>query len=151
MLASASSQTNSTDRFSQDLGEKLLQGWAMLDASCPNCPSIPLMRPRNSEELYCVSCKSYLSTMNAQLGAEYDIETKSNTTIHESPSVHLEIANTMTRVLPMLQLSIAMSLEKDAQLIGSNSASSLDTTVLSNVEQKLKLIQMINSLNPKIQ
>ena len=38
------------------MGTLLLQGWAMLEATCPNC-NVPLMRSRQKEEI-CVVCET---------------------------------------------------------------------------------------------
>ncbi|KAJ3303769.1 hypothetical protein HDV03_003546 [Kappamyces sp. JEL0829] len=40
------------------LGEKLLQGWTMMQESCPTCQEVPLMRNRN-QELFCVGCDAF--------------------------------------------------------------------------------------------
>jgi uncharacterized Zn finger protein (UPF0148 family) len=42
------------DRASALIGQRMLQGWAMLDLSCPQCYS-PIMRDRQ-RQLWCVSC-----------------------------------------------------------------------------------------------
>ncbi|KGG51452.1 hypothetical protein DI09_34p30 [Mitosporidium daphniae] len=148
MLAACSSSARSTDRFSEALGEKLLQGWAMLDSSCPKCPSIPLMRPRNSEELYCVSCKAYISASNSQAASEC-LNMKSENAFPVNSFQNQEAAAVVTNALSILQISIAKSLETDAQFMGTSS-SSLDAKTLSNVEMKLKLIQMAHDLYSKI-
>merc|ERR1712137_96993 len=40
---------------SSKLGEKLLQGWTMLEDACPRC-NIPLMRKPKSKDMLCVGC-----------------------------------------------------------------------------------------------
>ncbi|KAG0204021.1 hypothetical protein BGX28_003900 [Mortierella sp. GBA30] len=48
------------ERASRLIGEKMLQGWTMLQDACPNsaCYGVPLMRSREKKE-YCVICENY--------------------------------------------------------------------------------------------
>ncbi|GJQ13676.1 hypothetical protein GpartN1_g5467.t1 [Galdieria partita] len=48
-----------SDRVSRQIGEKLLQGWTLLDTNCPNpqC-ACPLMRD-DQGALFCVSCQQF--------------------------------------------------------------------------------------------
>ena len=50
------------------LGEKLLQGWCMLDKTCDTC-YVPIMRDRNNRE-YCVGCESYMDQPRARQAQE---------------------------------------------------------------------------------
>ena len=56
---------------SKKLGEKLIQGWCMLDKTCDNC-YIPIMRDRNNRE-YCVGCETYLDQPKTK---QSQVETK---------------------------------------------------------------------------
>ena len=47
-------QENATSR----MGTLLLQGWAMLEHSCPDC-NVPIMRSRQKEEICCVCETEY--------------------------------------------------------------------------------------------
>ena len=40
------------------MGTLLLQGWAMLDKTCPDC-DVPIMRSRQNEEICCVCETEY--------------------------------------------------------------------------------------------
>ncbi|KAF9949746.1 hypothetical protein BGZ72_008508 [Mortierella alpina] len=48
------------ERASRLMGEKMLQGWTMLQEPCPNagCYGVPLMRSREKKE-FCVVCETY--------------------------------------------------------------------------------------------
>lgn len=50
----AAARRAESDRISAALGQKMLQGWAMLDAYCPVC-NTPLVRSRDGR-LFCVGC-----------------------------------------------------------------------------------------------
>ncbi|KAF9402474.1 hypothetical protein BGZ94_004900, partial [Podila epigama] len=49
-----------SERASRLIGQKMLQGWAMLQDPCPNpeCHGVPLLRSREKKE-YCVVCENY--------------------------------------------------------------------------------------------
>ena len=42
------------------IGQKLLQGWTMLQDTCANesCPGVPLMRKPGAKEMVCVNCNT---------------------------------------------------------------------------------------------
>jgi len=50
---------NKSDTVTKLLGEKLLQGWTMMNLTCPTCPEVPLMRDVK-KRLYCVSCNHWV-------------------------------------------------------------------------------------------
>ncbi|TPX32983.1 hypothetical protein SmJEL517_g04032 [Synchytrium microbalum] len=57
------SRREQVDRATRLLGQRLLQGWTMLQDECPNpaCPGIPLVQNRQRHK-YCVLCeRSYIS------------------------------------------------------------------------------------------
>ncbi|KAF9213980.1 hypothetical protein BGZ59_004535 [Podila verticillata] len=49
-----------SERASRLIGQKMLQGWAMLQDPCPNadCHGVPLLRNREKKE-YCVVCENF--------------------------------------------------------------------------------------------
>eukprot|EP00727_Mastigamoeba_balamuthi_P009799 m51a1_g5441 hypothetical protein (202) ;mRNA; f:180525-181359 len=49
-----------SDLISEQLGQKLLQGWTMLGECCPNpeCPGVPLMREKATRKMLCVACNT---------------------------------------------------------------------------------------------
>ncbi|KAG0338091.1 hypothetical protein BG000_004566 [Podila horticola] len=49
-----------SERASRLIGQKMLQGWAMLQDPCPNadCHGVPLLRSREKKE-YCVVCENF--------------------------------------------------------------------------------------------
>ncbi|KAG0053257.1 hypothetical protein BGZ83_001427 [Gryganskiella cystojenkinii] len=55
-----SQREQQNERASRLMGEKMLQGWAMLQDPCPNpsCNGVPLMRNREKKE-FCVVCEKY--------------------------------------------------------------------------------------------
>lgn len=57
-----------SDRVSKQIGEKLLQGWTLLDVNCPNSRcACPLMRDTEGS-LFCVSCQqSYEETAQREM------------------------------------------------------------------------------------
>lgn len=57
-----------SDRQSRKLGEKLLQGWCMLEETCPAGCLVPLMRSRQGRE-YCVSCELYVEEIEEKMQA----------------------------------------------------------------------------------
>lgn len=56
------------DRASALIGQRMLQGWAMLDMSCPQCYS-PIMRDRQ-RQLWCVACDMRVVDETQQTVAE---------------------------------------------------------------------------------
>ncbi|KAF9918309.1 hypothetical protein FBU30_000273 [Linnemannia zychae] len=54
------SKREQSERASRLIGQKMLQGWAMLQDPCPNpsCHGVPLLRNREKKE-YCVVCENY--------------------------------------------------------------------------------------------
>ncbi|RKP07566.1 hypothetical protein THASP1DRAFT_30617 [Thamnocephalis sphaerospora] len=64
-------QRKRTNEVSQLLGEKMLQGWALLEEACvaPNCIGVPLMR-NHEQQTVCISCGArYLTEAQAnQMG-----------------------------------------------------------------------------------
>ncbi|GBF99796.1 hypothetical protein Rsub_12236 [Raphidocelis subcapitata] len=46
---------SASDRAADLLSERMLQGWALLDHTCPLCAT-PLMRERGSRQVMCVAC-----------------------------------------------------------------------------------------------
>ncbi|GAQ88678.1 hypothetical protein KFL_004510050 [Klebsormidium nitens] len=56
------------DRASALIGQRMLQGWAMLDMSCPQCYS-PIMRDRQ-RQLWCVACDMRVVDESQQTATE---------------------------------------------------------------------------------
>ncbi|KAG0254908.1 hypothetical protein BGZ95_005909 [Linnemannia exigua] len=54
------SKREQSERASRLIGQKMLQGWAMLQDPCPNlsCHGVPLLRNREKKE-YCVVCENF--------------------------------------------------------------------------------------------
>ncbi|ORX92585.1 hypothetical protein K493DRAFT_42254 [Basidiobolus meristosporus CBS 931.73] len=78
------------------IGEKLLQGWAMLNDICPNetCYGVPLIRNKREKHLYCVICqRNYIK--------EEDADLKNETLQKANPSDSEEI----TQAQPVSQTS----------------------------------------------
>ncbi|KAK3823578.1 MAG: hypothetical protein J3Q66DRAFT_332242 [Benniella sp.] len=69
-----------SERASRLIGQKMLQGWAMLQDPCPNpsCHGVPLLRSREKKE-YCVICENYFQR-------EQDLQHGKYTLIPETPS-----------------------------------------------------------------
>ncbi|CRG94124.1 conserved Plasmodium protein, unknown function [Plasmodium gallinaceum] len=45
---------------SQIIGDKLLQGWTLLNSSCHICNITPLIKQKNKEERFCVRCNLFI-------------------------------------------------------------------------------------------
>ncbi|KAI7818821.1 hypothetical protein BC939DRAFT_278860 [Gamsiella multidivaricata] len=54
------SRREQSERASRLIGEKMLQGWTMLQDPCPNsaCNGVPLIRNRERKKEYCVICET---------------------------------------------------------------------------------------------
>ncbi|KAF9956735.1 hypothetical protein BGZ72_002528 [Mortierella alpina] len=59
-LKERESRREQSERASRLIGQKMLQGWAMLQDPCPNpaCHGVPLLANREKKE-YCVVCENY--------------------------------------------------------------------------------------------
>ncbi|KAF9362024.1 hypothetical protein BGX26_006541 [Mortierella sp. AD094] len=82
---------------SQLMGQKMLQGWAMLQESCPNpgCNGVPLMRSREKKD-YCVVCEKYYLR-------EQDLDHGKYTIITPPPAVpatHAQSQNVLSPLAP---------------------------------------------------
>ncbi|CAO3572637.1 unnamed protein product [Mortierella alpina] len=62
------------EKASRLMGEKMLQGWTMLQEPCPNtgCFGVPLMRSREKKE-YCVVCETYYQREQEQEQGKHSI------------------------------------------------------------------------------
>ncbi|KAG9327023.1 hypothetical protein KVV02_006500 [Mortierella alpina] len=62
------------ERASRLMGEKMLQGWTMLQEPCPNagCFGVPLMRSREKKE-FCVVCETYYQREQEQDHGKHSI------------------------------------------------------------------------------
>lgn len=58
--ATATSDINLFSTTSQLIGEKLLQGWIMLDSVCHICKVTPLLKQKNKEDKYCAQCNLFI-------------------------------------------------------------------------------------------
>ncbi|KAF9579509.1 hypothetical protein BGW38_004203 [Lunasporangiospora selenospora] len=69
-----------SERASRLIGQKMLQGWAMLQDPCPNpsCHGVPLIRNREKKE-FCVVCENYYQR-------EQDLEHGKYTLVREEQS-----------------------------------------------------------------
>ncbi|KAF9189147.1 hypothetical protein BGZ51_009813 [Haplosporangium sp. Z 767] len=77
------SRREQSERASRLMGEKMLQGWAMLQEACPNegCNGVPLMRSREKKE-FCVVCENYFQReQDLQHGKHTLVPLDSSTTI----------------------------------------------------------------------
>ncbi|KAG0212303.1 hypothetical protein BGX33_003713 [Mortierella sp. NVP41] len=73
------SKREQSERASRLIGQKMLQGWAMLQDPCPNpsCHGVPLLRNREKKE-YCVVCENYFQR-------EQDLEHGKYTIVNPEP------------------------------------------------------------------
>ncbi|KAF9121625.1 hypothetical protein BGW39_010377 [Mortierella sp. 14UC] len=73
------SKREQSERASRLIGQKMLQGWAMLQDPCPNpsCHGVPLLRNREKKE-YCVVCENYFQR-------EQDLEHGKYTVVNPEP------------------------------------------------------------------
>ncbi|KAF9117107.1 hypothetical protein BGX27_003569 [Mortierella sp. AM989] len=86
------SKREQNEKASRLMGQKMLQGWTMLQESCsnPGCNSVPLMRSREKKD-YCVVCeKYYLREQDLDLG-KYTI-----TTPPVGPATSVSTQNTLS-------------------------------------------------------
>ncbi|SBT33970.1 conserved Plasmodium protein, unknown function [Plasmodium ovale wallikeri] len=75
---------NLSDPFSasQVIGDKLLQGWTLLNATCHICKVTPLVKQKNKEENFCAKCNLYIK-----------FEKKENEETDGERSMDISIAN----------------------------------------------------------
>ncbi|KAF8958926.1 hypothetical protein BGZ46_001871 [Entomortierella lignicola] len=68
------SKRKQSDRASKLIGQKMLQGWTMLQDPCPNtsCHGVPLLRSREKKE-YCVVCENYFQREQDLENGKYTI------------------------------------------------------------------------------
>lgn len=68
-----------SDQVSKEMGQKLLQGWTLLNDVCPN-PScaVPLMRERGSQRMFCVACQQWVISESDSLAAELQVSAASH-------------------------------------------------------------------------
>ncbi|KAF9183313.1 hypothetical protein BGZ51_008130 [Haplosporangium sp. Z 767] len=73
------SNREQSERASRLIGQKMLQGWAMLQDPCPNlsCHGVPLLRNREKKE-YCVVCENYFQREQDLEHGKYTIVPKSD-------------------------------------------------------------------------
>ncbi|KAG9326962.1 hypothetical protein KVV02_001912 [Mortierella alpina] len=66
-----------SERASRLIGQKMLQGWAMLQDPCPNaaCHGVPLLANREKKE-YCVVCENYFQREKNLEHGKYTVVTK---------------------------------------------------------------------------
>ncbi|CAO3565843.1 unnamed protein product [Mortierella alpina] len=66
-----------SERASRLIGQKMLQGWAMLQDPCPNpaCHGVPLLANREKKE-YCVVCENYFQREQNLEHGKYTVVTK---------------------------------------------------------------------------
>eukprot|EP00238_Polyblepharides_amylifera_P006016 CAMPEP_0196600570 /NCGR_PEP_ID=MMETSP1081-20130531/95457_1 /TAXON_ID=36882 /ORGANISM="Pyramimonas amylifera, Strain CCMP720" /LENGTH=148 /DNA_ID=CAMNT_0041926413 /DNA_START=109 /DNA_END=552 /DNA_ORIENTATION=- len=49
------------------LSQKLLEGWTLLQESCPNATcNVPLVRNKEKEKVYCVSCRQFFNASSLE-------------------------------------------------------------------------------------
>jgi len=75
------SKREQSERASRLIGQKMLQGWAMLQDPCPNpsCHGVPLLRNREKKE-YCVVCENYFQREQDLEYGKYTIVSTESTT-----------------------------------------------------------------------
>ncbi|ANQ08003.1 Uncharacterized protein PCOAH_00022850 [Plasmodium coatneyi] len=63
-----SNKSDVSDPFaaSQIIGDKLLQGWTLLNECCHMCMVTPLIKQKNKEERFCAKCNVYIVPEKAQ-------------------------------------------------------------------------------------
>jgi len=83
-----------SERASRLIGQKMLQGWAMLQDPCPNpsCHGVPLLRSREKKE-YCVICENYFQR-------EQDLQHGKYTIVPETPSQPPTVTSAATQGPP---------------------------------------------------
>ncbi|KAG0037059.1 hypothetical protein BGZ82_003232 [Podila clonocystis] len=82
-----------SERASRLIGQKMLQGWAMLQDPCPNadCHGVPLLRNREKKE-YCVVCENFFQR-------EEDLE-QGKYTIVPTPSPKAPVTEEVAPAVP---------------------------------------------------
>jgi uncharacterized Zn finger protein (UPF0148 family) len=116
---------------SKKLGEKLLQGWCMLDKTCDTC-YVPIMRDRNNRE-YCVGCESYMDQPRPRQAQE---EVKQNSQ-HIEPQVRSS------------QHAISSNSASDLQNVNSDLSSALSHTkssILASMSFQARKLQESSDL-----
>ncbi|KAF9171646.1 hypothetical protein BGX21_006266 [Mortierella sp. AD011] len=85
-----------SDRASKLIGQKMLQGWTMLQDPCPNasCHGVPLLRSREKKE-YCVVCENYFQREQDLEHGKYTI-VSSDTTLPPTSPVAPASSNTVS-------------------------------------------------------
>ncbi|SCM24537.1 conserved Plasmodium protein, unknown function [Plasmodium berghei] len=89
MKVELSNKHNDAFSASSIIGEKLLRGWTLLNASCHICKITPLIKQKNKEENFCAYCNLYIKTdkceNDEQLESNTSLENKEiNKTINEN-------------------------------------------------------------------
>ncbi|ETB58119.1 hypothetical protein YYC_04193 [Plasmodium yoelii 17X] len=81
--------SNHNDAFSASaiIGDKLLRGWTLLNASCHICKVTPLVKEKNKEESFCAYCNLYIRKEKC----ENEEEPKSNNTSLENKETNKTI------------------------------------------------------------
>lgn len=74
-------QQKKSNEISALIGQKLLQGWALIEIPCPNpdCLGSPLMRDPE-KRLYCVSCKTYFKNPSEPTLTKHEVAGNGNNT-----------------------------------------------------------------------
>jgi uncharacterized Zn finger protein (UPF0148 family) len=104
---------------SKEIGKKMLQGWILLDLSCPNCV-MPLMTDGDGEREICILCGDV-----GQFG-NYDDSTKATS-----------VATTVDKTVPYAQLNASDKIEvmssRDCSTVGLNTLSTKENRKISCV------------------
>nr|CCA25732.1 AlNc14C317G10547 [Albugo laibachii Nc14] len=76
------------DLTSEQLAQKMLQGWTMMGCHCPQCFT-PFMRNKD-EMLYCVQCEQYAVFEDEKSTKDYKAGKGCDTKMHEAQSTSSE-------------------------------------------------------------
>lgn len=101
------------------LGEKLLQGWCMLDKTCDTC-YVPIMRDRNNRE-YCVGCESYMDQPRARQAQEEVKKNSQPATSSNSASDLQNVNSDLSSALSQTKSSILASMSFQARKLQESS------------------------------
>ncbi|CRG99618.1 conserved Plasmodium protein, unknown function [Plasmodium relictum] len=66
------STINDPFSVSQIIGDKLLQGWTLLNSSCHICNITPLIKQKNREERFCVRCNLFIKLEKSESEEDTD-------------------------------------------------------------------------------
>ncbi|KAG0356326.1 hypothetical protein BGZ54_000768 [Gamsiella multidivaricata] len=106
------SRREQSERASRLIGEKMLQGWTMLQDPCPNsaCNGVPLIRNRERKKEYCVICETtFQREQDLEQGKYTIVPPPAPTTSVPSPAIPAPVPASVTTT-PHRSISSPMGL-----------------------------------------